>query len=451
MKKHIFRKYDVRGIYGDDLTDDCAYKIAKAFSHILKDKGINAISIGMDGRISSPALKNAFKKGIIESGLDVFDIGLVHTPCLYFSAYHLNLGAAAMITGSHNPKEYNGIKFMIKGESFFDQDIMKMYDLIKDGIITDSVKKGKESLIDIRNEYVDRVLSDVNISKDITISWDCGNGATGEILSMILDKLPNQNHKIFDDIDGNFPNHHPDPTVEKNMKDLSDLVKSTKSDLGIGFDGDGDRIGIVDNNGNFVPGDILMCILSSDVLKHNNGAKIISDVKASKVLFDEIAKLGGKPIMWKTGHSFIKAKMRDENVLLAGEMSGHIFYADKYYGFDDGIYAALRLLDVVSKNNIKISDFIDKLPKTFSTTEDKIYVDEQKKFNIMDNITSHIKDKYKNVNDIDGVRVDLDSGWFLIRASNTQNCLIVRCESTKDQNDLNAIKDDMDKILKKFL
>jgi phosphomannomutase len=440
ISENIFRKYDIRGIVDQDFHYSDAYKIALAFAEVLKELKITKISIGYDGRKSSVELSEKFQLGIIESGIDVLNIGLVPSPCLYFSVHHLNLNAGVMITGSHNPKEYNGIKFMIKDMSFFDEDIKKLYHRINVGDFTQSNIKGSVDKIDVKSDYIKNLTHFIDKSKLPNIAFDGGNGASGEIIQSIANifNIPKKN-LLYCDIDGDFPNHHPDPTVEKNMQDISKLVLENHCDVGIAFDGDADRIGIVDDLGRFVAGDILVAILSKYLLMETGGGKIIADVKASKVLFDEIAKNGGEPIMYKTGHSFIKKKLKSENALLAGEMSGHIFYNNRYFGFDDGIYAAMRLIEIMQKYNVKLSELIDSYPKMCNTPEIKVFLPEEIKFEIADQISELLKVEYHDHVDIDGIRVNFDHGWMLIRASNTQNCLVCRCESSSETG-LNDIK-----------
>lgn len=447
LNKAIFRKYDIRGIVGVDLTYQNAYQIGLALGVIFHRNNVQKISIGRDGRLSSQELEVNLINGLIESGIDIVKIGLVSTPCGYFSVHHLNLGGNVMITGSHNPKEYNGFKITIANQSFFGDDILEIWKICEAKDFVKSEKIGVITEIDIIDDYISEITSFIDKSKKINISFDAGNGSGGEIMTKIAKKLNiSENNLLYCDIDGNFPNHHPDPTVEKNMQDLSSLVLKNQAVCGIGFDGDADRIGIVDNKGRFVYGDILVCILAKYLLQEAPNSTIIADVKASKVLFDKIAEYGGKAIMWKTGHSFIKDKMKKENAMMAGEMSGHIFYKHRYYGYDDGIYTAMRLIEILQKNDIILSDLIDSLPKTFVTPEINIKVSEDEKFQIVDKIIEIAKSRYKDYVDIDGIRVNLPNGWWLARASNTQNCIVVRAEGVS-QNDLETIKSEIFGIL----
>lgn len=450
INENIFRKYDIRGVVEKELMYDDVSLIGFAFAVILKRFGISKIALGRDGRLSSPKIFENLSKSLLKSGISIVNVGLVPSPALYFSVHKLNLDAGIMITGSHNPKEYNGIKFMIKGRSFFDADIKEMFYIIQKGEFLNSTIDGEITEHDIKQSYVDYITSFIDKEKMPKIAIDAGNGAGGEIVKMIAKKLNITNENLlYCDIDGNFPNHHPDPTIEKNMKDLSSFVLKNNCQVGIGLDGDADRIGIVDDKGRFVYGDILVAILSQFLLKETGGGKIIADVKAGKILFDEIKKYGGEGIMFKTGHSFIKDKMKKEGAILAGETSGHIFYSNRYFGFDDGIYTAMRLIEIIQKYGICISKLIDSYPKMFSTPEIKIEIDEDIKFQTMEKITDLLKSKYSDYLDIDGIRVNFDFGWMLIRASNTQNCLIARAEADLEEN-LEMLKKELKDSFEKF-
>ena len=451
LNSNIFRKYDIRGIVDQDLHYSDAYHIGKAIGTIFLRENITKISIGRDVRLSSDELFENLVKGVNEIGIDVIDIGVIPTPCLYFSVHKFNLEAGIMITGSHNPKDYNGFKIMFKNRSFYGDNVQEIREICENENFTYMQRKSDIEYINIIDDYVEETTKFLFNKGEMNICIDAGNGVTGEIVKIIAKKLniPEDN-LLFCDMDGNFPNHHPDPTVEKNMQDLSRKVIEKSAKFGIGFDGDGDRIGIVDDLGRFIYGDVLMCILSRYLLLEEPNATIISDVKASKVLFDEIKNLGGKPIMWKTGHSFIKDKMKKENAALAGEMSGHVFYKNRYFGFDDGLYAAMRLIEIVEKYDLKLSKIIDELPKTFTTPEIKIEVSDDEKFAIMDKIIRYVKENFENINDIDGVRVDEKDGWWLVRASNTQNCIIMRCEANSADN-LQKITHTVNALVEKYL
>jgi phosphomannomutase len=453
----ILRAYDIRGIYNQTLFDIDAYYVARCIAKILHNQSKNKIVVGYDGRNSSPALKKHLLKGLIESGLEIIDIGICPTPMLYFSVYDLNFDAGIMITGSHNPKDHNGFKIMIKDQNYFGDDIDNLANILANKDFING--NGKLTENNTSNRYIERLLFDSILSlnqskigqniKKLKIVWDCGNGSSGDIVTQLTKKIYGEHILLFNNIDGNFPNHHPDPTEEKNLQDLIKFVKENNCDLGIAFDGDGDRIGVVANNGSIIWGDQLMVLLARDVLKHNPQATIIGDVKASKVLFDEISKANGNAIMWKTGHSLIKAKMRETKAKLAGEMSGHIFFADKYYGFDDGIYSAIRLLNIVAESDISLANFKQNLPKTYTTTEIKINTSDENKFKIIENIKQNLHKNHQKFIDIDGIRCDSDIGWWLIRASNTQPVLVARCEANSIEN-LNLLKENVKNNLKIF-
>lgn len=463
----ILRAYDIRGIYNETLFDKDAYYVAKSFASFLRKNDKKKIVVACDGRLSSPILKEELIMGLKESGLDVFDVGVGPTPMLYFSVYQLDCDAGIMVTGSHNPKTHNGFKITLKDGPFFGDDILNLADIAKkeDFISGD----GTVSEIEIEDDYVEKIVSDsiLNLgdsslldeidkisddSRAIKIAWDAGNGAAGRVMRKITDKLNAKNFLLFDKIDGNFPNHHPDPTVEENLIDLRKVIKDKKCDLGIAFDGDGDRIGVVDDEGEILWGDQLLAFYAREILSKTPDQTIIADVKASSVLFDEIKKYGGKPLMWKTGHSFIKAKMKEQNAPLAGEMSGHIFFKDQYLakanqGYDDALYAAIRLINIVVKSGEKLSDLRKKLPKTFSTPEIRIEVNEEEKFGIIDKLKEKLRKQNQQFNDVDGVRMILDKGWWLIRASNTQAVLVARCEAYSQEN-LSELKENLKELLK---
>ncbi|MFT6332425.1 MAG: phosphomannomutase [Lentimonas sp.] len=457
----ILRAYDIRGIYEETLTCKDAYHIGKTFARFLKgEQEKSQVAIGYDGRLSSPALKDALISGLNESGVDVFDVGLCPTPMLYFAVHHLHVDAGIMVTGSHNPANHNGFKFALKDRPFFGDDILKLGKIA----LNDDYVQGLGDLksVNITDEYVDNLSSSCNIEseggllddldefldekKQLRISWDIGNGATGNVMKELTEKLKAKHFLLFEDIDGTFPNHHPDPTVEANLFDLKRSVADNNCDIGIAFDGDGDRLGVIDEEGTVLWGDQLMCLFAKDVLEEHPNSTIIADVKASQVLFDEIKRLGGKPLMWKTGHSLIKAKMKETGALLAGEMSGHIFFKDRYFGFDDGIYAAIRVINILLKSGKSLSQLRKELPQTFSTPEIRVDCDEEKKFSIVSEIAEELRVKGVKFNDVDGVRVQSNEGWWLVRASNTSACLVARCEALNAEN-LTKLKEDLNSYL----
>jgi phosphomannomutase len=348
---------------------------------------------------------------------------------LYFATYYLDVDGGVQVTGSHNPANYNGFKLLLKGRSVFGAEIQKIGERSANGDWSSG--NGTIEEVDIREAYVDRLLEGFS-GKPFRIGWDCGNGAAGPILDMLVERLPGQHHVLFSEVDGNFPNHHPDPTVERNLLDLKQLVAREQLDFGIAFDGDGDRIGAVDGSGRVIWGDQLLAILAEPVLKEQAGATIIADVKASQVLFDRIAELGGAPLMWKTGHSLIKSKMKETGAPLAGEMSGHIFFKHRWYGFDDALYAAVRLIEAVSESNRSLTELMDSMPKMAATPELRFQVDEARKFAIVEEVRDRLSADGARVDATDGVRVSTSDGWWLLRASNTQDVLVARAEGSDE-------------------
>ena len=429
----ILREYDIRGIVNKNITENTAYTIGRVFGYVVNEKlASNNIALGYDGRLTSPKLHEALSLGLIDSGAHVKSIGVCPTPMLYFADYYLNTDAAIMITGSHNPSEYNGFKMVVNKQSFFSENIQKFQSIIKNAKL--EKKEGSFKEINIINSYVDRILKNISLKKKLKISWDIGNGAMGVVINKLVSKLKNtENILLNQEVDGNFPNHHPDPTVPKNMLQLIDSVRKNKCDIGLAFDGDGDRLGVVDNDGNIVWADQYMLVLCSEISNLYKNPKIIMDVKCSKVFFEEAKKLGCQPIMERTGHSPIKEKMKDIESPLSGEMSGHVCYGDDFYGFDDAMYVSLRLLRILSNNELNLQEIINKFPKTFSTLETRFDVNETKKFKIIEEIKERIKKLEGKIIDIDGIRVENNAGWFLMRASNTQNQLTCRAESTSQE------------------
>jgi phosphomannomutase len=431
----ILREYDIRGTVDDNLNLADATMLGRALGTMVSRAGGNHVMVGYDGRTHSPDFEAAVVEGLMATGMKVSRIGLGPTPMLYFAVYHSNASAGIMVTGSHNPPDQNGFKMLMSkslpgGGPIYGEAIQSLAAIAAKG---DFIKgTGTSTKIDVRTTYMERMMRDFRQGRSLKVVWDCGNGAAGEIVQKITAKLPGEHILLFADIDGKFPNHHPDPTVPKNLQDLIASVKKNHADFGVAFDGDGDRIGAVDGQGRIVAGDQLLAIYAEDVLKTRSGATIIADVKASQVLFDHVAAKGGKPVMWKTGHSLIKVKMAETKSPLAGEMSGHIFFADTYYGYDDAIYAALRLMNIVGASNKSLADWRDSLPQTISTPEMRFPIDESRKFKVVEDIKVRLKTAKAKVNDIDGVRVMTDDGWWLLRASNTQAVLVARAESQSD-------------------
>lgn len=442
----ILREYDIRGQIGKTLSQDDAYALGLAYGTYVArvtpaDKKTARICVGYDGRISSPALSQALIKGLNESGYNTENIGLGPTPMLYFAVKNSGADAGIMVTGSHNPPDYNGFKMALQSGPVFGEKIQDIGRIAASGDFESG--EGQNTNIDIQDEYVDRLLKDFTGTRDLTIAWDSGNGASGEILRRLTQRLPGKHILLFDDIDGNFPNHHPDPTVDKNLIDLQKAVRENNCDLGIAFDGDGDRIGVVDERGTVLRCDILMTLYAKEVLRTHPGAAIIGDVKCSQVMFDAINQMGGKGVMWKTGHSLIKDKMAELKSPLAGELSGHIFFADKYYGYDDALYCGIRLMNEVCAAEGPLSTLTAHLPVLFNTPEIRIDVDEEKKFGIVPQIIANVKPTLSpsmNLDDIDGIRISGPDGWWLLRPSNTQAVLVFRAESAS-QKGLERLKD----------
>jgi len=439
----IIREYDIRGVVGKTLHVADALALGKAFGTFVVRAGGKKIMVGYDGRTHSPDFEAALVEGLVSTGAEVTRIGLGPTPMLYFSTYHASADAGIMVTGSHNPPDQNGFKMLMDkrlpgGGPIYGAAIKALADLAaKNDFVTG---KGSETKADLREAYIARLLQDYASPTPMTVVWDCGNGAGGEIVQRLTAKLPGKHILLFEKIDGHFPNHHPDPTEAKNLVDLQKAVAAHKADLGIAFDGDADRIGAVDGQGRIVAGDQLLAIYASEVLKTHQGASIIADVKASQVLFDEVARMGGVPVMWKTGHSLIKSKMAETKSPLAGEMSGHVFFADTYYGYDDAIYAGVRLLSVIGKSGKSLAAWRDSLPTTICTPELRFAVDEARKFAVVEEIKARLKAAHAKLSDIDGVRVMTADGWWLLRASNTQAVLVARAESLSDAG-LTRLKD----------
>lgn len=431
----ILREYDIRGRVDANFTPDDVYTIGRAFAAMLRERGgpgdKMSCAVGYDGRLSSIELEQRLVDGLNDSGVDAVRIGCGPTPMLSFAGATLGVDAALMITGSHNPPEYNGIKMTLGGKPFYGEDIQALGRVAASGAFVDGQGEARDH--DIFATYVDRLLQDFTGGKDLTIAWDPGNGAAGEVVEALAKKLPGTHHIINAKIDGTFPAHHPDPTVEKNLEQLKALVAEKNCDLGFAFDGDGDRIGVVDGQGRVLWGDQIMVLLARDVLKELPGATIIADVKASQVFVDEIKRLGGVPLIWMTGHSLIKSKMIETGAPLAGEMSAHIFFKHRYYGFDDALYAAVRLMDVVAPADQTLDQMRDAMPQMKNTPEIRFDCAEDRKFQVAEEVRERLKNaEGVEVLTIDGVRVTNADGWWLLRASNTQAVLVARCESDTD-------------------
>ena len=433
------REYDIRGIVGKTLHQADAFAIGRVFGSVVAANGGKSVAVGYDGRLSSPDLEPELVRGLIASGMEVVRIGCGPTPMLYFAATTLGTDGGVMVTGSHNPADYNGFKMMLGKKPFFGKQIQDIGAKATAGDVVAS-SAGSERTIDVSTDYVARLISDWDGGDRIlNVVWDNGSGAAGDVLKRLVTSLPGKHTILNGEIDGRFPAHHPDPTVPKNLEQLIASVRDTGADLGIAFDGDADRIGAVDGQGNILAGDQLLVVLARDVLRDHPGATIIADVKASQVLFDEVSAAGGTPLMWKTGHSLIKAKMAETGAPLAGEMSGHVFFADKWYGFDDALYAAVRLLGIVARSDASLADMRAALPHVVNTPELRFDCDDVRKFEIITEVAGRLKQDGATVSDIDGVRVTTQDGWWLLRASNTQAVLVARCEAA-DEAGLERLK-----------
>ena len=434
------REYDIRGVVGRTLHAADAFAIGRCFGTVVARAGGKTVAVGYDGRLSSPAMAGAITDGLKASGMDVLLVGRGPTPLLYFAATTLETDGAVMVTGSHNPPDYNGFKMMLGKKAFFGESIQAIGAMAAAGdVVPDAT--GTDRPIDVTDAYVARLMQDWDGGdRRLKIVWDNANGAAGEVLTRLLKVLPGEHTVLNAEIDGRFPAHHPDPTIAKNQEQLIAAVLAHGADLGIGFDGDADRIGVVDDTGGMVVGDQLLVILARDVLRTHPGATIIADVKASQVLYDEIAKAGGTPMMFKTGHSLIKAKMAEIGSPFAGEMSGHIFYADRWYGFDDALYVAIRLLGIVARRMGKLSAVRLALPQVVNTPELRFDCPDTRKFHVVQEVAARLRAARAQINDIDGVRVLTDDGWWLLRASNTQAVLVARAEA-RDEAGLDRLKE----------
>jgi phosphomannomutase/phosphoglucomutase len=425
---HIFREYDIRGIAYSDITQDFAYQLGKAFASMLPQNTL-PITVARDARLSGEVLQQAIMQGLTDAGRDVLDIGMVPTPLAYFSVFKLHTAGCMIVTASHNPSEYNGFKLMMGKESLHGKDIQKLKALMQSDIGNTS-KQGKISKKNIQPDYEHFVVQDCPLERPLKVVIDAGNGPSGVVAAPVYRQLGCEVIELYCQPDGNFPNHHPDPTVEDNLKDLAQKVCETKADLGIAFDGDGDRIGVVDEHGTMIWSDMLLLLLATELLKKYPKATIISEIKSSEHLYTGIRQAGGKAIMWRTGHSPIKAKMKETGALLAGEMSGHIFYADRFYGFDDAVYAGARLMQILAQYKQPISTLFDSMPKSVTTAEIRIPCPEEQKSNIVEKAKKHFQKQGYTIIDIDGMRIQFDDGWGLLRASNTQPALTLRFEAS---------------------
>ena len=440
--RSVLREYDVRGIIGETLGAADARALGRAFATIVdRERGGRRICVGWDGRLSSPELVAALVDGLKASGAEVLKVGRGPTPMLYFAVHTLAADGGVMVTGSHNPPDHNGFKMMIGKKAFFGEAIARLGKLAEDADFSSG--SGSASDVEVFDDYVGRLAADAaSDGRPITVAWDAGNGAAGEVMSRLADRLPGRHILLNEKIDGTFPAHHPDPTVVENLDQLIETVREQGCDMGVAFDGDGDRIGVVDERGRVLWGDQLMVLFAEDVLRRRPGETIIADVKASQVLFQEISRLGGKPLMWRTGHSLIKSKMAETGSPLAGEMSGHIFFADGYFGFDDALYASVRLYSILARVQDSLGTLRDRLPTVVNTPELRFDCEETRKFEVVAEVRARLEADGVDFSDVDGVRVNAADGWWLLRASNTQAVLVARCEAFSDEG-LARLKSDL--------
>ncbi|MEI6485295.1 MAG: phosphomannomutase/phosphoglucomutase [Sphingomonadales bacterium] len=434
------REYDIRGIVGDSLTEADARAVGRSFGTAVRRAGGTQVCLGRDGRDSSPALASAVAAGLMAAGCDVIDVGLGPTPMLYYSVFAFGADAGLMVTGSHNPPNWNGCKMMLKSRPFFGADIRALGAMAASGDW--EIGQGSIASRPVMDDYVQALAADFR-GRAFTIAWDCGNGVAGPVVERLTKILPGTHHLLFTEVDGHFPNHHPDPTVEANLADLKRTVLEKGCDFGVAFDGDADRIGAVDGQGRVVWGDQLLGILAEPVLRELPGSPIIADVKASQALFDRIAELGGVPEMWKTGHSLIKARMKDVGAPIAGEMSGHIFFAHRWYGVDDGILGAVRLIEAVALLGGSLTALKDAMPAMVNTPEMRFQSSEARKFEVVAEVLARLQAEGAAVNETDGARVMRADGWWLLRASNTQDVLVARVEA-RDEAALARLQAELD-------
>jgi phosphomannomutase len=425
----VLREYDIRGIVGETLSEDDAWALGRAFATIVAGRGGSRVCVGFDGRLSSPDLEGALVDGLVAGGMTAIRIGLGPTPMLYFAVHTLDADGGIMVTGSHNPPDYNGFKMMLGKKPIFGKDVERLGSIAASGRFSSGA--GQAIDLSVTDSYVHRIAEAWDGENGLTVAWDAGNGAAGDIMKRLTSVLPGRHVLLNETVDGTFPAHHPDPTVPENLFQLRQMVRDENCDIGIAFDGD--RIGVVDEHGFIIWGDQLMVILADDVLRELPGSTIIADVKASRTLFDEIARRGGTPLMWRTGHSLIKTKMAECGSPLAGEMSGHIFFADRYFGFDDALYAAVRLLGILGRSSMGLADWRDAMPRTVNTPELRFDCAEYRKAGVVAEVRARLEAAGADIDTIDGVRVDTDDGWWLLRASNTQAVLVARCESSDEE------------------
>ncbi|HHW02592.1 MAG TPA: phosphomannomutase/phosphoglucomutase [Thermoanaerobacterales bacterium] len=444
LNPNIFRQYDIRGIVGQDLDEEVANTLGKAFGSFAIKNGEKKVVVGCDNRSSSPSLKKSVIDGLISTGCDVVDIGTVVTPIFYYSRIRYDINPGIMVTASHNPSEFNGFKVGFGPGTIYGEEIQDLRRMMEKG---DFVKgKGNISFLDPTEDYINMICEKIHLDRKLRVGVDCGNGTASFFAEKLFKRLGVDVYPLYCDSDPHFPHHFPDPVKPENLKDLRELVLKEKLDVGIGFDGDGDRIGVVDDNGNVIFGDMLMILFWRKILPKYPGTTAIVEVKCSQALTEEIQKLGGKPMFYKTGHSLIKAKMREIGAVFTGEMSGHMFFSDEYYGYDDALYAAARLLRILSKTSRKLSELLSDVPRYYSTPELRVHCPDEEKFRKVEEVKEYFRDKYPMI-EVDGARVLFPEGWGLVRSSNTGPELIVRCEA-RTQEGLEKIKEEIQDALK---
>jgi len=446
MNPEIYREYDIRGVIGEDIKEDEFVILGRGFGTYFNQLGEKTIVLGRDCRLSAPKIRDDVAEGLINSGCNVLDIGICPTPILYFALRYLKADGGIMITASHNPPDYNGFKICSGFDTIYGKEIQKVRQIIEKADFVSG--RGTYSSHEVIKPYIERITGDITVNPGIKVGFDAGNGTAGPVGVAILQSLGCELHDLYCDMDGSFPNHEPDPTVLDNMRDLITEVREHTLTVGIGVDGDGDRIGVVDSSGNIVFGDMLLLLFARDVLENHPGATIISEVKCSDRMYKDIEAHGGNAIMWKTGHSLIKSKMKESKALLAGEMSGHMFFADRYFGYDDAIYASCRLLEILSKTGKSLSELLADVPKSYATPEIRVECPDSKKFELVDRLRNEFSKQYKII-DVDGVRIVFDDGWGLVRASNTQPALVLRFEAQSKER-LDEIRSLIEMAIEKY-
>jgi phosphomannomutase/phosphoglucomutase len=441
INPQIFREYDIRGVVDKDLTPDIVRRLGRGFGTRMAQLDRKELVVGRDGRLSSEGLEEALIEGLLSTGCNVVTLGLCPTPVYYFSVFHLDKDGGMMVTGSHNPPEFNGFKVSVGRSTIFGEEIQNLRRSIETGGFV--AGKGSLSKGEIIRPYQDHIKKNIHVEKKLKVVIDAGNGTAGVVAGPLLRDLGCELEELYCEVDGRFPNHFPDPTIPENLKDLIERVTKTRADVGIGYDGDADRIGVVDDQGNIIWGDQLMILFSREILRNKKGTTFVAEVKCSQNLFNDIEKHGGKAMMWRTGHSLIKEKMREEKAVLGGEMSGHIFFADRYFGYDDAVYASCRLIELLSKTDKKLSQLLSDVPKTFITPEIRVDCPDEIKFKVVETVKEALRRDHPVI-DVDGVRVRFEDGWGLVRASNTQPALVLRFEALT-QDRLNELKEFVEK------